>query len=365
MPLWHVLRRQVTTELDKKQLSATLWQALIHPALQGFVADKPGLVVQHASVTVTIEGEVVDAEQPVRAFENADGPTHVIVLLPPDVHAAAAKLRQVLAREERAGGGSSGAANAGGGSRSSIATGQRFDQDGAYPFHVNIHTVMAPTDRTADHYGYETETRLNSVWLDKPLRTALVEPAMRNYYRSAINAPQARARHRHGDCRHSRRHAYACRYAHHMPQSTSCCRRSTPGTTFAPPTPTPAPPPQRPPCVGPHALHIRYLSLGRAPRRALLAEARTPMSLHAQVALESIKLKVDGRVVDGWEPASAHTKPDGSPVVVDLTLPQAMDVRRSSSVIADAVSSVIGVNLQPRVPENAVSLQVLRKGRRF
>ena len=96
------------------------------------------------------------------------------------------------------------------------------------PFHVNIHASGG------GHGSLETETRLNSTWLAKPLREALVGPALQVYTQGHPTAPNIDA--------------------------------------------------------------------------------------------ANVSITVDGKPANGAELASAFVRPDGSPAVVDLSLPYSMEI---------------------------------------
>ena len=159
---------KLQTTLDKKLLAKPLREALVSPALMGYLADKPGIAVMPEDLTVYVDGAVVDCTAPSKNYVNPDGETRVILILPP-------KAVRALAEQ-------------------GVERGNALQPGGdTTPFHVNIFNGAAAGQPQGQVQQYQTATRLNPSWLAKPLTQALVEPALKAYFQSNPAAPMASA----------------------------------------------------------------------------------------------------------------------------------------------------------------------------
>lgn len=181
----------IELEIDKKILSKPLFETVVRPTLLGYLSDKPACVREPLSahpedVVVSVEGEPVDGKSSSKSYVLGGAEyTSVALLLPQwatDVLTRApAAMAEILGTQHSARDVSSVSAHAGGLTTTTITT-------VSAPFHVNI----ASGGGAGLHNGrrsLETITHLNATWLAKPLRQALIGPALQAYAQSNPNAP--------------------------------------------------------------------------------------------------------------------------------------------------------------------------------
>ena len=179
-----------TAELDKKLLAKPLLEAVVTPALEGYLADKPACVrvplsLHPGDVAVSVDGEVVDGASAAKRYVNLDAEeTRVILILPmwatDVITQAPVAMAEILGKTAAIGGVAAAASMLAGG----LPLSMRTTADGvttttittaSAPFHVNI------TSAFEGRGSFETQTHLAAAWLEYPLREALVVPALNAY----------------------------------------------------------------------------------------------------------------------------------------------------------------------------------------
>jgi len=175
----------MVTELDKKLLLKNLIEAIVQPALEGYLANKPAccripLTAHPEDVTITVNGEVVDGKAPAKSYVDLDlTETTVIIILPQwaqdIIYRAPAAMAEIMG---------------------GTVTGQgKKTTDGVGVTTTTITTSSAPftvhiTSRLGGKVSFETDTHLSATWLAKPLVDALAIPAINAYMKSNPSAPR-------------------------------------------------------------------------------------------------------------------------------------------------------------------------------
>ncbi len=161
---------QLSTTLDAKWLAKPLRDALVMPAIDGYLSGKHLSGVTSCTATevvTTLNGEVVDCSATALSFAQSVPPgevVRIVLILPERVNAAVAN--------------QAASANA-------DANGESLGGSKAFVVDI-VHNTIKSGDGSGDAYSMTTE--LNSRWLAKPFWEGLVTPAMRAYAKSKVDA---------------------------------------------------------------------------------------------------------------------------------------------------------------------------------
>ena len=181
------LEKKAGPNKTKSHLEKPLIESVVRPALLGYLSDKPACVREPLSahpedVVVSLEGEVIDAKASAKTYVNLEAEITIVTLLLPQwatdvINRAPAALAEILGSQHSARDVVANVTHLAGGLTTTTIT------TASAPFHVNI-VSGAAGNKHGGKGSLETETNLNATWLRKPLREALVAPALKAYQSS-------------------------------------------------------------------------------------------------------------------------------------------------------------------------------------